>query len=40
MPEELSNGAVILEKEKRILYKNTGAKWVKVEEEVFELVNG
>jgi hypothetical protein len=40
LPEELSNGAVILEKEKRILYKNTGAKWVKVEEEVFELLNG
>ena len=33
-PEEMSNGKVILEKEKRVLYKQNGLEWVKVEEEV------
>jgi len=34
VPEEISNGKVILEKEKRSLYRQEGVKWVKVEEEV------
>ena len=37
---ELSNGKVVLQKEKRLLYKQTGANWVKVEEEEYEVVNG
>ena len=40
MPEEMSNGKIILEKEKRSLYKRSGIKWTKVEEEEFELING
>lgn len=40
IPEEMSNGSLILEKEKRILYRRLGAKWQKVEEESFELING
>ena len=34
IPEDISNGRVLLEKEKRSLYKQEGVKWVKVEEEV------
>lgn len=40
IPEELSNGILLLEKEKRNLFRRCGMKWVKVEEEVIELING
>ncbi len=34
------NGRVVLEKEKRGVWRRKGEKWVKVEEESMELVNG
>ena len=40
IPEEMSNGSLILEKEKRILYRKKGGRWVYVEGESFELLNG
>lgn len=40
MPEELANGCVVLEKEKRLLHRRSGGKWVKTEEETIELING
>lgn len=39
MPEE-NYGRLVLEKEKRWLYRQEGAKWVKMEEESMEIVNG
>jgi len=40
VPEEVLNGSVIVDKEKRTLYRRKGGRWVKVEEERLELVNG
>jgi hypothetical protein len=37
---ELENGQVVLEKEKRSLYRKIGEKWAKVEEESLEVGNG